>query len=105
MHPERVTDVKQSLLQETARPMRNHAISLHFAESKTTVSSSTFDRLTSKDLCRASRSRVNLVIDHVSQPLIVCWTKEYLRNKLPAGMAIVHHLEASGLVAHAAQEL
>jgi len=35
---------------------------------------------------------VDLIVDHVLQTLVVCWTNEYLRRHLATGVSIVKHL-------------
>lgn len=42
---------------------------------------------------------MDLVVDHVFETLVVCWTKVNLRLQLATGVAVVHDLESTGLVA------
>ena len=57
------------------------------------IPGTTFHRLSVQDLYRAASSRVDLVINHVLQALIVSWADEYLCRQLAAGVSIVEHLQ------------
>lgn len=50
MHSVAVTDIEKTLLQESARAMTNHAITLHLSESKTTITRSALSRLSCQNL-------------------------------------------------------
>ena len=67
-----IGDVKEPLFQETSSAMGYHAVALHFSETEATVSRSTFSRLASQYLCRASSSGMNLITYHVLKSLIEC---------------------------------
>lgn len=66
-----VTHIKESLLEESSCSMRDHAVTFHLTKAKTSVSGSAFSRLASKNLCGASTSRMDLIIDHMLESLIV----------------------------------
>src|SRR5271156_6902346 len=85
--------------------MCDHTIALHLSESKPTVTRTTFNRLTSKYLCWSSCSRMDLVVNHVPQTLVICRSEEDLGNKLSTGVTIVHDFEASRLIAHASENV
>ena len=53
---------------------------------------SALHRLSIKNLNWTPSTRMNLVIHHVLQTLVVGWANEDLRNQLPSSMAIVEHL-------------
>lgn len=62
VNSESIADIKKTLLQEGRRSVRNHTVTFHFSETQTSISSTTFDRLTGEDLQRSSGSSVNLVV-------------------------------------------
>lgn len=95
MDPVRIRDFKQTLLEESRRTVRNHTIALHLSETETAVTRTTLDRLSGEDLGRSTCACVNLVIDHMPQTLVVCWTQEDLGSHLPTCVAIVHDLETA----------
>lgn len=47
-----------------------------------------------EDLDRAAGSRVDLIVHHVLQTLIIRWTDEDLRGQLPTGEPVVQDLSA-----------
>ncbi|KAH0356971.1 hypothetical protein KCU81_g743, partial [Aureobasidium melanogenum] len=61
VNTESIRNIKQSLLQESRGTVSDHTIALHLSETETTVTCSTFDRLTSQDLGRTTGTSVNLV--------------------------------------------
>ena len=99
-----IRHLKQTLLQKGRRTVRNHTITLHFTEPQTTVAGTTLDGLPRHDLHRTARTRMDLVVDHVAQALVVRGTKEDLGAQLTARVAVVHDLEAPRLVAVLAQQ-
>ena len=94
-----VRNVHSSLLEESGSAVRDHAVTLHLTESKTSVSGSTFGWLSGQDLCGASSSGVHLVSDHVLESLIVSWVEEDQDLLFLSSEPIVHHLVAISLVA------
>ena len=48
--------------------------------------------LPSQYLYGTTCSRVNAIVDHLLQTLVVCWTNEYLCRHLASGVSIVKHL-------------
>lgn len=85
--------------------MRNHTIALHLSEPQTTVTTTTLDRLTREDLYRPTGTRVDLVVHHMLETLIVSWAEVDLRLQLASGVAMVHNLQTSRLVTLLAKEL
>lgn len=77
---EGIRNLEETLFQESSSTVRNHTITLHFSETQTTISGTTFDGLARHDLNWASGTRVNLVVHHVAQTLVVCRTEEDLRS-------------------------
>lgn len=73
--------------------MRDHAVTLHLSESETSVSASTLGRLLVQVLEFSSGSGVDLVVDHVTQSLVVGRTDEDLGLQLLASERIEHDLE------------
>lgn len=99
-----VGNVAESFLQELRSTYRNrsvtvgdHAVTLHLSEPQTTVSASTLSRLLVEVLEFASGSGVNLVVDHVSQSLVVGRPDEDLGLQLLPGERIEHDLGSTGL--------
>lgn len=66
-----VTHIKESLFKESSCSMRDHAVTFHLTKAKTAISRSAFSRLASENLSGASTSRVDLIIDHMLESLIV----------------------------------
>ena len=95
MHPVRVRNFKQTLLQEGRCTVSNHTIALHLSETQTTVTRTTFDGLSGEDLKRSTCTSVDLVVDHMPQTLVVSWTQENLCSELSAGMTVVHNLKTT----------
>ena len=83
--------------------MTDDAIPLHFSEAQATISGSTFYRLPCQHGHWAPSSRMNLVIHHVLEALIVGWVQEDLGFELTTGMTVVHHLPPSALVPNTAE--
>jgi hypothetical protein len=103
MDSKRIADIEQPLLQETRRPMSNHAITFHLPETKATISRTTLHRLASQDLRWAAGASVDLVVNHMAQTLVVSRAEEDLGYELAPGVPVVHDFEATGLVALAAE--
>ena len=99
VHAESVRNVEETLLEEGGGTVRDHAITFHLSETETTVTSTTFDRLTGQDLKRATGTGVDLVVDHVAETLVVGWAEEDLGGELLAGVTVVHDLETALLEA------
>lgn len=99
VHAVGVADLEETLLQKPGSSVRDHAVTLHFSESKTSVSRSTLGGLSGENLDRASPSGVHLVVDHVLQSLIEGGAEEDHDLHLLAGEAVVHDLVAPVLVA------
>ena len=73
--------------------MGDHAVTLHLSESETSVSASTLGRLLIQVLELSSGSGVDLVIDHMTQSLVVGRTNEDLGLELLTSEWIEHDLE------------
>lgn len=87
-----VTGIEKTLLEEGGDAMRDHTIALgekhksadstqeehvshlHLSKTKATITTPTFDGLSGQNLYRTSRSRVNLILHHMLQSLIICRT-------------------------------
>lgn len=93
-----ITLVEQPFFQEERSPMCNHAISLHLAKTQTAISGPPLCGLPGEDLHRPAPSRVDLIIHHVLQPLVVRGAKENHGSQFPTSVTIVHGLEPSHLV-------
>mmetsp|Transcript_20952 Transcript_20952/g.45839 ORF Transcript_20952/g.45839 Transcript_20952/m.45839 type:complete len:286 (+) Transcript_20952:905-1762(+) len=105
VHPVRVTDVKEPLLEEGGRAVADDAVTLHLSEPQATVSCSSLHRLPCQDLQGPSCSRVDLEVHHVLEALVVGGVEEDLSLKLAACVPVVHDLPASALVAQLVQRL
>lgn len=79
--------------------MRNLTVPFHLPETQASVSRPTLHGLPDEDLKGASGPRVDLVVHHVLQSLVVSGPQEDLGVDLPAGVAVIHDLVASQLVA------
>lgn len=75
--------------------MTNDAIPFHLSKSESTISCSTLHRLSRQDLHRASASRMDLVIHHMLETLVIGRIQEDLSFELPSCMPIVHDLQAN----------
>lgn len=95
VHAESVRDVEETLLEEGGGAVRDHAITFHLSETKTTVTCTTFDWLTRQDLQRTTSAGVDLVVNHVTETLVVGWAKEDLGGELLAGVTVVHDFETT----------
>ena len=82
--------IEETFFKESGRAVRNHAVTFHLSESQTTVTSSSFSWLASEDLGRAAASRVDLVADHMLEPLVIGGVEEDHNLKLLASKAVVH---------------
>ena len=78
--------------------MSNEYISLHFAQSRTSVSRTPLRRLPGQDLRGTRRPGVILVSDHVLGPHVVRRSHEDLAGKLLTSHTVVHRLIAIALV-------
>jgi hypothetical protein len=93
-----VADIEQALFQETSSTMRDHAVTLHFSEPQATITRPSLGRLSSEYLSRPSSSRMNLVLNHVLESLIVSRTEKDHDFQFLATKAIVHDLIPPELV-------
>lgn len=98
-----VWDIHSSLFQESGCSVRNHAVTLHFSESKTTVSRSTFSWLPCQDRSWTSSSRVHFVSNHMLQSLIVSRADENKDLLFLSSETIVHYLITVSLVTKVVQ--
>ena len=91
--------IHQSFLEERGSTMTHDAISFHFPETKTTISRAALHRLTSQDLHRPAPARVNLIVYHVLQALVIRRTDEDLRVQHAPRVTVVHDFVTTLLVA------
>ena len=103
MHLVAVTDVEKAFFEEPGCSMRDHAVTLHFAESETTVTPTALCRLSSQDLSGSTATRMHFVLDHMLQALVIGRPKEDHHFHFLASEAIVHDFVTSHLVAQAMQ--
>lgn len=98
-----VRDIDKSLFQEASCTVGYHAVTFHFSESETTVTTSAFCWLPRQNLGWTAAARVHLIFNHVLESLVVSRTQEYHDFHLSASEAIVHDLVAASLVAKTVQ--
>lgn len=79
--------------------MRYHAIALHLSEPETSISRPSLCWLSGEYLSGTTTSGMNLVLNHMLEPLIVSGPKEYHDFQLLAAEAVIHDLVASQLIA------
>ena len=103
VHSIAVRNIKETFLEEASSAVRDHAVTLHLSETKTTVTSSTLCGLPSQNLSRSSSTRVDLVTYHVLQTLIISWIEEDHDFEALASEAIIHNLVTVALIAQAMQ--
>lgn len=99
VHTVTIGNIKQSLLQEPRTSMGHHAVALHLTEAETTVTRPAFSRLTGQNLSGSTTPRVNLVADHMLEPLVVGRSQEDHHLQLLACESVVHHLVSVLLIA------
>lgn len=85
--------------QEVTDTVRNDAISFHFTKSQTSRSTSTMSWLPCNGHNRTSRPSIHLIIDQMSQSLVVNWTNENKVLKFLATVRVEHDLISVLLVA------
>ena len=100
----RIGDLEQPLPQELRSAVRNLTISLHLSETETAVPGSALHGLSHQNLNGASGSRVNFVVHHVLEALVVGGAQEDLRLQFASRVTIVHDLVSSQLVAVVVQQ-
>ena len=93
-----VRDIEKPFFQETSGTVWNHAVSFHFSETKTSITPSSFRRLSSQNLSWSSTPWMDFVLHHVLQPLVVSRTKEDHHFHLFTSEPVVHHFITSELV-------
>ncbi len=71
MDPELVRNQEEPLSEEVADAVRDDAVSLHFSEPETSSPASPMGGLASDCHHRSSLPGVHLIIDQMSQPLVV----------------------------------
>lgn len=98
MDPICIALVKQSLFEEVSCTMGNHAISFHFSKSKTSITGPSFSRLPCQDLDRAPPTRMDLVINHMLQSLVVSGAKEDHSTETSTSVTIIHGLKTTHLI-------
>mmetsp|Transcript_50733 Transcript_50733/g.108636 ORF Transcript_50733/g.108636 Transcript_50733/m.108636 type:complete len:367 (+) Transcript_50733:85-1185(+) len=87
-----VTHVHKSLLEELRGTVAQHAITFHLTEAQPSHLGSALHGLPHQHGHRPSCSRMDLILDHVLQPLVVGGGHENLRWQPLPGVAVVHDL-------------
>mmetsp|Transcript_59656 Transcript_59656/g.129706 ORF Transcript_59656/g.129706 Transcript_59656/m.129706 type:complete len:456 (-) Transcript_59656:728-2095(-) len=105
MHSVVVALVEQALLEELCGTVGDHAVTLHLSEPQTTVSPTTLEGLPGQDLHFAAGARVDLVVDHMLESLVVRRAEENGCDHPATCLAVVHDLRASLLVSASVQLL
>eukprot|EP00958_Prasinococcus_capsulatus_P024158 scaffold3740_cov322-Prasinococcus_capsulatus_cf.AAC.4 len=90
-------------LEERGGAVGNHAVTLHLTKAQAAVACAPLHGLPREDLHGASCARVDLVVNHVLQPLVVRWAQEDLGVQHAASVTVVHRFVAAQLVATALQ--
>ena len=103
MHSVAVRYIEQALFKEASRAMGHHAITLHLAETETTVTSATFGWLARQNLCRTATSRMDLIAHHMLQALIIGRIEEDHNLHSFSSEPIVHDFVAVSLVTQVVQ--
>lgn len=104
MNPVRIGHLEQALPQKLRRPMRYLTIALHLPKTQSTIPGTPLHRLSHQNLQGATRPRMDLIVHHVLQALIVRGAQEDLRVNFPPCMPIVHDLVPSQVVPILLQE-
>mmetsp|Transcript_28574 Transcript_28574/g.54587 ORF Transcript_28574/g.54587 Transcript_28574/m.54587 type:complete len:354 (-) Transcript_28574:2764-3825(-) len=100
VNPVGIRVVKQAFLEEVRGAVRNHAVPLHLPESQPAVARAALHGLPSENLHGPARARVDLVVHHVLEPLVVGGPQENLASlEHAAGVPVVHGFVAALLVA------
>mmetsp|Transcript_27537 Transcript_27537/g.79232 ORF Transcript_27537/g.79232 Transcript_27537/m.79232 type:complete len:209 (+) Transcript_27537:609-1235(+) len=94
-----VAHVEEALLKHLGRPVGNHAVPLHLTKPKAALSRPALHRLARQHHHRPPNSRVDLVVDHMLEPLVVGGPDEDARIQPTAGVAVEQHLHPVLLVA------
>ena len=84
--------------------MADDAVALHFTEPQAAVACAALNRLPRQDLHRTPAPRVDFVVHHVLEALVVGRSQEDLRLQLPPRVPVVHHLPPAALVPAPAQD-
>jgi len=71
---------EELLAHHIRRAVCDHAIALHLPETQPAIPRTPFHGLSVEHLRRAARSRVDLVVHHVLEPLVVSRPEEYQRR-------------------------
>ena len=101
MHLVEVRDIEESFFKEARGAMGNHAVSLHLAKSEASVASTSRRGLSGEDLSGTSATRVNFILHHVLEALVVRRAQKDHHLHLLSSEAIVHDLVAAKLVSQA----
>ena len=100
-----VPALQHGLPQEVRRPVRNHAVALHFADAQAAVVRPPLHRLPRQHGARPARAVVDLVLHHVLEPHVVRGPHENLALHALARHAVVQQLRAAVVVAQLRQHL
>lgn len=104
MHSIRIGHLEQAFTQELRRSMGNLTITFHFAETKSTIAGPSLHRLADQNLDGTTSSRMDLVVHHMLETLIVGRTEEDLGVDFASSVSVVHYLVATQMVAILLQE-
>mmetsp|Transcript_10451 Transcript_10451/g.26303 ORF Transcript_10451/g.26303 Transcript_10451/m.26303 type:complete len:451 (-) Transcript_10451:2197-3549(-) len=78
--------------------MCNLTITFHLTKTQTSITSTTFHRLTRQDLYGTTSSGMNFIIHHMSQTLVVHRTQKQLNIQWASSVSIVKHLISMWLI-------
>ena len=91
--------LKQSI-RRTWRAVRYDGVAFHLAKAQAAAAGAALHGLARQDLDGAARARVNLVLHHVAQLLVVSGTDKDARIHHPPRHAVDESLVSFALVAH-----
>jgi len=97
--------VHEAVLEDEGGAVGEERVALHLADADTTTLGSTFDGLARERVDGARRAHLELVVDHVTQALVVHDAQVDVGSELAARDAAVHGLVAVVVVARFAQLL
>lgn len=98
VHAIRIGYLEQALTQELGSTVRYLTITLHLTETKSTVAGSALHGLSHENLNGTASSRMDFVVHHVLETLIICWSQKHLRIDFTTGVTIVHDFVATQMV-------
>lgn len=90
--------IAKSFLQEFGGTMRDHTITLHLSEPKTSITTSSLGRLLVQVLELSSCTSVDLVVDHMLESLVVSRSQKDLAFEHLSSERVVNSLVTMFLV-------